>query len=44
MVEIFIPLESAILAELKNVFISIVALLVKKLLYSAWPPECWYFF
>ena len=31
MIEIFISLESAILAELKNVFISILALLVTKL-------------
>ena len=37
MIEIFISLESAILAELKNVFISIVALLVTKLRYVLLP-------
>ena len=37
MIEIFISLESAILAELKNVFISIVTLLVKKLRYVLKP-------
>ena len=31
MIELFISLESAILAELKNAFISIVAILVTKL-------------
>ena len=37
MIEIFISLESAILAELKNVFISILALLVTKLWYVLSP-------
>ena len=37
MIEIFISLESAILAELKNVFISIVALLLSKLWTTLWP-------
>ena len=37
MIEIFISLESAILAELKNVFISILAFLVTKLRYVLLP-------